>query len=279
MEFLPPKEDDYRHVTEISRLFVSGAMFLHGMLAERQMISFEEWATWLAEDTSIEAGIATEERLQWLWDALRTEPELRDKFGRLPPSNAPWLADDQRRKVFDAGEWFIIGFKGGSVDDLLKRPERAISDEIVAVRTLGVLWMRSGKGGHLECCDCPAEVTIQAPEVFNPIREADIMEIDPQRISIGRNCVTVRVDSLNQAYTVASRRLEPHRRSHGGRIYDHLIHAGREKRTLLEEIRRQVEKGDWIVPDSGACTSARDSEPKPNPSIDPSLDDHPTCEP
>ena len=74
------------------------------------------------------------------------------------------------------------------------------------------------------------------------------MEINEDRITLGKGIVTVRVDSLNQAYTVSSRRLEPNRRSHGGRTYDHVVHVGQGTRTPLETIRQRVENDEWEVP-------------------------------
>jgi len=71
------------------------------------------------------------------------------------------------------------------------------------------------------------------------------MRIEADRITPGNGIVNVRVDSLNQAYTVSSRRLEPERRSHGGRTYDHVVHATETKRTRLEDIRLKVETGRW----------------------------------
>lgn len=105
--------------------------------------------------------------------------------------------------------------------------------------------MRPGKGHRLECCDCRSEVTITVDKILSLEREADIMRIEQDRVELGKGYVKVVVDSLNQGYTVASRRLEPQRRSHGGRTYDHLVHIGNEKRTRLEDIRQLVESGAW----------------------------------
>src|SRR5262245_19974882 len=43
-----------------------------------------------------------------------------------------------------------------------------------------------------------------------------------QGMSALLNNVMVWIRSLNHAFTVTSRRLQPHRRGHGGRIYDHI---------------------------------------------------------
>ncbi len=115
--------------------------------------------------------------------------------------------------------------------------------------------MKPGKGGRLECDDCEALVTIRVTEVNSVEREADIMRIEHDRITLGNGFVQVRVDSLNQAYTVSSRRLEPERRSHGGRTYDHVVHATETKRTRLEDIRQEVERGVLGIPTAMSGTA------------------------
>jgi hypothetical protein len=256
MSLFPSTYDDYEHAAQVSRLFISGVMLLHGMLTENDPTTFKVWASRLREDKSFENGLLTDDRLMWLWDMLRSEPELEHKFGSLPPAAAPWAGTKRLIKVFEPGEWFAIGLKRDTVTALLKRPHKNATEETVSVKTLQPLSMKSGKGGRLECCDCEAMVTIRVAEIHPPAREADIMEVDVGRITLGDGVVIVQVDSLNQAYTVSSRRLEPGRRSHGGRTYDHLVHVGKEKRTPLEAIRRQVENGDWITPESVQTSTA-----------------------
>lgn len=248
MSLFPSTDHNYEHVSQISRLFTSGAMLLHGMFTEGDPITFKVWASRLREDKSFEKGFATVDRLMWLWDALRSEPELEHEFGSLPPAAAPWAGTRTRFKVFDSGESFVIGLKRDTVAELLRKPHKNATDETVSVMTLQPLLMKPGKGGRLECCDCEAVVTIRVPEIHFPVREADIMEVDVGRITLGDGVVIVRVDSLNQAYTVSSRRLEPARRSHGGRTYDHVVHVGKGRRTPLETIRQQVANDEWVVP-------------------------------
>lgn len=243
-----PTRDDQCHLKEVSSLFVAGAMLLHEMLSRNDQVSFDAWVSRFHEDMNQSEGIATRERLIWLWDALRTEPELKHKFGSLPPAASPWTGTKKRFTVFGSGEWFVIGLKTEAITELTKYPHKPALEETVAVRTLEPLVMKPGKGGRLECCDCHADVTIRVDNVHSIQYEATIMEIKEDRITLGKGVVTVRVDSLNQAYTVSSRRLEPNRRSHGGRTYDHVVHVGNESRTPLETIRQQVECGDWKPP-------------------------------
>ena len=119
------------------------------------------------------------------------------------------------------------------------------TEERVSVLTEQPLRMRPGKHDRLECSDCKSIVSIRVAQTFEVEREADIMRIEADRIVVEERLIRVHVDSLNQAYTVSSRRLEPKRRSHGGRTYDHLVHVGRWKRMPLENIRCLVESGQW----------------------------------
>ena len=77
------------------------------------------------------------------------------------------------------------------------------------------------------------------------------MRIDTERVKVEGDHVIVQVDSLNQAYTVAARRLQPERRSHSGRIYSFFLFVAEDGSTqLLERIRAKVEEGTWKAPES-----------------------------
>ena len=74
-------------------------------------------------------------------------------------------------------------------------------------------------------------------------------------MEISGNCLVVNVKSLNHAYTAASLRLQPNRRSHGGRVYDHLAVKQDKDFKPLEAIRVEQEKGygrNWRMESSFA---------------------------
>lgn len=238
------REDQFR---DIGDFLVAGLSLLDEMRAGNSLVNYSDWANRLCGKARLDEDSVMESRLMWLWDAIRTEPQLSQQFSDLLPAAAPWRNRDDRFKVFDAGEWFVIGMKGSQVTELLKL-NRKPWEESVAVQTKKTLFMKPGKGGRLECNDCEALVTIRVTEVSSVEREADIMRIEHDRITLGNGFVQVRVDSLNQAYTVSSRRLEPERRSHGGRTYDHVVHATETKRIRLEDIRQEVERGVMGIP-------------------------------
>ncbi len=101
----------------------------------------------------------------------------------------------------------------------------------------GPLLMRAGKRGRLECQ--PVETRLEIG--------------DEPAITVG---------SLNEAYTAASQRREPHRRSHTGNVYQRVLwvadgsveplaeerEVNGERVVRLEQIRGAVARGVWRSP-------------------------------
>ena len=229
-------------VRELADLIVRGAEHAEKLISTGKIPSFDDWAKLFRNDPRCTNGSCELEHLTWIWDALRTHPNLFQRYGALPGRGVDALSPGSVIKALDAGARFYIGLSRDHAGSL-KSPDSVMlyGDEIV-VETQEPLFMRHGKGGRLECCDCQARVTIPLDHVESLDRESDIMRVEKGRIAIEGTRVIVRVDSLNQAYTVASRRLQPTRRAHGGRTYDHLVYVSGERRMLLEELRTQVER-------------------------------------
>ena len=113
--------------------------------------------------------------------------------------------------------------------------------------------MRRGKSGRLECCPVGATLTYLVEDLHSLQEEADLIGVSSSWLQI-EACshpaftgqVYVEVRSLNQAYTLASRRLQPHRRSHTGNIYDKISWTPpTAEPLLLGEVRLLVESGEW----------------------------------
>ncbi len=236
------------YASRLGTLFVAGITVLNSMVQKGEPLIFHTWSALFGEITEVDATFRTETQRKWLWDAIRTEPSFKSRFGELPATTVPRRKKEQPFRVFHTGQWFVIGMKRAEVAALLKATNGAPGDARVSVWTKESLDMKPGKGDHMECCDCGATVTIRVNEVYSVDREADIMRIDSSHIKVSKGNLTVEVDSLNQAYTISSRRLEPERRSHGGRIYGHVVHVAGTKRTLLGDIRQKVETGTWKIP-------------------------------
>jgi len=117
----------------------------------------------------------------------------------------------------------------------------------------GGLSMRRGKSGRLECCPVDATLSYFVEDLHSLQEEADLIGVSTSWVQIEASShpaltghVFVEVRSLNQAYTLASRRLQPHRRSHTGNIYDKICWTPpTAEPLLLEEVRLLVESGEW----------------------------------
>ena len=247
-----PKNQDFESIGRTVNLIFDGARILHELgltAAASEVVRFQEWSRAVREELKLTDDTNTNAQLIWLWESLRRAPKLRHLFGDLASATVPWTSKTDRFEVFPPDQCFLIGMNGGEVARLLQSHDSPATEERVSVMTEQPLRMRPGKHDRLECSDCKSIVTIRVDQTFEVEREGDIMRIEADRIVVEERIIRVRVDSLNQAYTVSSRRLEPNRRSHGGRTYDHLVHVGRWKRMPLENIRLLVESGQWR-PDS-----------------------------
>ncbi len=212
-------------------------------------VQYRDWIVAFKRAIGEPSTSFTDEQLEWAWNAIRKSPGIASEFGKLGPT---YLDGNRRRKrvrVFEAGSQFVVAVNTSYVH--LLREKTLLDDADTVVITLRQpLDMRPGKADRLECCDVECEVLIRTHDVHALEREADIMGVEQEQMQIGDSGITVTVKSLNKAYTVASRRQEPQRRAHGGRIYDHLLYVspGHETRILLEEIRARVESGYWPEP-------------------------------
>jgi hypothetical protein len=243
-----PKNQDLEAIGRTVNLIYDGARILDEMVlasASFETVRFQEWSRAVREELKLTDDVKTRAQLIWLWESLRRAPSLRHLFGDLASATVPWTSKTDRFDVFPPDQYFLIGLNGGEVARLLQSHNSPATEERVSVLTEQPLRMRPGKHDRLECSDCKSIVSIRVNQTFEVEREADIMRIEADRIVVEERLIRVHVDTLNQAYTVSSRRLEPKRRSHGGRTYDHLVHVGRWKRMPLENIRCLVESRQW----------------------------------
>ncbi len=209
---------------------------------------FQPWFVSVKEMAAMKQVNFDHSDAEWLWDVLRSESSVQRELGSLPPAGVSWFKQTEHFHLLPKGARFAIGLSPYEVRNLLQTPSETAPDARIVVRLLEKLRMRPGKASRLECCNVLGELTIKAEETFGSDREAEIMRVEPQLITLGEKTVTVITKSLNQAYSVASRRLEPNRRQHGGHTYDRLVYLGSCERIKLEHIRRRVETDDWEVP-------------------------------
>jgi hypothetical protein len=108
------------------------------------------------------------------------------------------------------------------------------------------LSLRPGKALRLECCDVRTKLRIRLQGELSVKQEAVAFKLEEDDINIKGDTVEVRVKSLNHAYTKASLRLQPHRRSPGGKAYNHVaLMLGGNAYEPLEEVRKSNENRIW----------------------------------
>lgn len=193
----------------------------------------------------------TPKELQWLWDTLRTMPTLKGKFD-LPEYNVAYYSESSKVTAFAEGHTFSISLKPLKGARLQSYENSKTIDGLATVTIIKNLEMRKGKAGRFECCDVSAVVEIPlkkcnvAPEIREDLdRQEDIVGLKRPLIETTGAITLIHVNSLNQAYTVTSRLLEPKRRSHGGRCYDHVLCHLKDGNKSLEQVRKAVESGVW----------------------------------
>ena len=183
-----------------------------------------------------------------MWEALTTEPGILREFG----AQIRFLEDEWKAKptvtVLNSGHILGVFLKGLTAfgAPVLSPPGNTRPEAIITL--LGPLTMGPGKAGRFECKDVKARVEIPVEKAGSLDQEAVLMKLERIDVTVQRNMVMVWVRSLNHAFTVTSRRLQPHRRGHGGRIYDHIAWRKDKQWISLEAIRREVEAGRWNLP-------------------------------
>lgn len=192
--------------------------------------------------------------LTWLWDALTREPYLQSTTRFDPLAPVPVLPRGSMLR-FELNNTFPL--------------------EVVAT-LLEPLGMTQGKLGRFELM--PADVVLLVPaensrvgatsandEEARRAAEARLLGVrDHQVLEIAPPWTMVHVQSVNQAYTVASVRREPDRASHTGSVYqrvaceydedlgEHLPYENQSSRDgsplkllRLRHIRDRAEAGTW----------------------------------
>lgn len=213
-----------------------------------QFTSWKEQVIHAAPEYDLQA---TDDEWLWVWESLQQCKSVTEKFGKLPTAGVRWKTNNDRFNCLPAGSIFGVAIKQSELKGIFQTFANGSGRPTVCVKTLSPLRMKPGKAKRLECCDTQCEVTISVAKPFSAEREADIMRIElGDIIERTDTFVRARVKSLNQAYTIASRRLEPERRSHGGRTYDKFVYFSPQLRKtwLLDKIREQMELGTWQFP-------------------------------
>jgi hypothetical protein len=242
MRNTPPQE----YVEAIGAQLMTGARLVLDMLDRGDTPSFYEWHKLMTGPGSPSFGSVNDLQLIWVWDSLRKSPLLEEALRPLSPAGMLWNRESEPITVLRKESWLCIALQFGETHHLLRKTEYPPVAERAVVHLLEDLQLRPGRQDRLECCDCRCDLTLRVPDTFAPERELDMLGVhDDKLLHLGHGLLRVRADSLNHAYTIASRRLEPGRRTHGGSAYTHLVFVDKDRRILLEDIRIGAEHGWW----------------------------------
>jgi hypothetical protein len=237
--------DPNTHGRYLADLVVVGGVQIEALANKGQQVTFQSWSEAVRNAHAGSKASPTDDHLEWLWETLTTEPRiLRELGAKIVSREAEWKAREpvvvlEKREMLGV---FLKPFTAFGAP-VLSVPAEAEPSGMI--RLLGVLMMGPGKAGRFECRDVKATVEIPVKNAGTLDQEAVLMKLERIDVVVQRNMIMAWVRSLNHAFTVTSRRLQPHRRSHGGRIYDHIAWRRESKWMSLEDIRRHVEAGTW----------------------------------
>jgi hypothetical protein len=233
----------------LAELLFTGGSQLEKLAKEKQQIRYQEWSNAMRNATAGSKTSPTDEQLAWLWEALTTEPRIARELG----SQIMSLEEEWKRKeavpVLNSGHVLGVFLKpfssyGGPV---LSVPPEVRPDGWITLVSVMIMGPGKARSRRFECKDVTAMVEIRVAKPGSPAQESILMKLEPKDIDVKDGTVTASVRSLNHAFTVTSRRLQPTRRSDGGRIYDHIALRENAQWVPLEDIRREVEAGTWKI--------------------------------
>jgi hypothetical protein len=239
--------DPNTHGRFLAELLLIGGVQLETLAEGNQKVRFQEWSKAVQNATAGSEASPTDDHLKWLWETLITEPRIVRELGARISFREDERKDRELIDVLNSGHRLGVFLKSFTSfgAPVLSVPSELEPDGIITLR--GKLMMGPGKAGRFECRDVKATVEIPVKKAESLDQEAVLMKLERIDVTVQRNMVMVWVRSLNHAFTVTSRRLQPHRRGHGGRIYDHIAWRNNNQWVSLEDIRRDVEAGKWKV--------------------------------
>lgn len=161
-----------------------------------------------------------EDTSKWLRQVVTATPVATHFLARLNHNLPPIASSGEAIKVANR-----TGYKRqvGHVKVILK----------------GDLFFKPGKKGRLALREVDCHVEMRVDQLGTQESEAALMRVAPKEMLLcEHNQLVVVASSLNQALTIASRRLEVDRKTHTGNIYTHFECNGR----TLDEIRIECER-------------------------------------
>ncbi len=232
-------------LTRSTKLVGAGLYWLNVLAGDEKALRFSQWARLMIKASGKEETL-TSQKLEWLWKSVTSDPDLDRFFGdRIVSLEEEWK-QMETVECLPAGSRFGIFFKDLKSYGHPVLPLRLDLIPDAEAEIFEPLHMRPGKARRLECCDVPTRLHISVKNPGNVDAEAAALKVDRTDVEIKGESIIVNVKSLNHAYTKASLRLQPSRRSPGGRVYDHVAMRMERGFKALETVRAKHEKNLWL---------------------------------
>jgi len=231
----------------LAQLLLIGGTKLESLVAGSNRVTFSAWADAVSKEAQRRGLLTAVGQTEWLWECLTKEPRVSKELGdRILSLDEEWLLQ-KPIPVLTAGKRLGIFLKSFSSFGSQPAQLTVGAQPQAWIELHGDLVMAPRKRSfrRLECLDVDCHVEITLPDPGTAEQEAFRMKLEPADVSVDGQKVIAYAKSLNHALTVASRRMESHRRSNGGRAYDHIAWREGARWVSLEMIRSKAESGLW----------------------------------
>ncbi len=243
------------HGCELAFLIQLGGYWLERLHEKNGEVLFSKWSTRIRRECNGRKYQISKKQINWLWNTLASEPKIQDNFKDTLISYTKELKRDKLQvPVLPEQSKIAIFLKSHlKQSSTAKQSNLPNPDGIVVLNQ--VFNMKPGKEGFLDCCNVKAELIFQVSQLGTTETEANLLEIEPNKLRIEDKNIIIEIDSLNYAFNRIDFRLykdkDKTKKSYGGSIYVGNL-AWIDDKELeyisLDKIRRDVEQGEWEFP-------------------------------
>lgn len=209
------------------------------LVGRNEAPTFDEWRAEGHRRSPVGFG-PDDEAVVWAWEAIRMSPWAADLGWQLPPASRRWV---KPILALPAGTEVYVVL--GPDPDRIHLGTRDSLGAHARVSMAAPWYLEGTQGDRLQARAVECVVTVRPTGLGTVAEEALRFGVPLERVKLRGDEVEVSVGSLNQAYTVASRRLEPDRASHGGRFFERTFVRSGNAWLSLEKLRCAAEAGTW----------------------------------
>jgi hypothetical protein len=224
-------------VNQRTQLISLGFQCLEKLGHESPEINFSSWKSCLENSNQQ----LSPQELNWLWNVVVNDPKLPTNI--LKKILSPEQEFKRRPDVLvaKAGTEFGIFLQGLPT---LEYTFRHLEPNALIVIEQD-LFMAPGREMRFSCRSLPCIVSFTVANPGDLALEAERLRLSPEVVEIMGNQIRARAKSISNAYSVSTRRLQPGRKSEGGKAYDYVAMINQNIFYPLELIRTQVESNQW----------------------------------